>query len=84
LSGLEVNLYAAGWLAVVPECFVVPENAGSTRAAAVGGRGSIRTISRILAVAGEVRVLGEVEDGFGAGLVVRVVREWMERSTRRQ
>jgi hypothetical protein len=53
--------------AVVPECFVVPENAGSTRAAKICQLGAIRTISRMMAAAGEVRVLEELKMGLELG-----------------
>jgi hypothetical protein len=50
LAGLEVNLLHAGSLAVVPACFVDPENAGSARAAEMGAAAGVRTISRMVAV----------------------------------
>jgi hypothetical protein len=50
LAGLEVNLLHAGSLAVVPACFVDPENAGSTRAAEMCVAAGIHTISRMVAV----------------------------------
>jgi hypothetical protein len=52
LTGLEVNLLLAVSLAGVLECFVDPENAGSTRAAEMCEAARIRTISRMVAAGG--------------------------------